>query len=130
VKYVCLGYFDANEWNTLGAVERDALVAECRAFDEELRRAGRWAGGDVLQTARNAVTLRYGDGGVLVTDGPYAQTKEQIGGILYLEARDLNEAIQLVSRHPGVRIGPWEIRPIENLEAFSRQLRIGALRRL
>jgi hypothetical protein len=76
------------------------------------------------------VTLRYGDGGVLVTDGPYAQTKEQIGGILYLEARDLNEAIQLVSRHPGVRIGPWEIRPIENLEAFSRQLRIGALRRL
>jgi hypothetical protein len=113
VKYACLGYIDEKEWNTLGAAERDALVGACRAYDEELRRAGHWAGGDALQAAQQAVTLRYGDGRVLVTDGLHSETKEQIGGILYLEARDLNEAIQLVSRHPGVRIGPFEIRPVQ-----------------
>lgn len=110
MRYVCLGYFDETEWSKRAADERDALVAACHAYDEELRKAGHWAGGAALQSASNAVTLRRGEGRVLVTDGPYSETKEQIGGILYLEARDLNEAIQLMSRHPGVRIGPFEIR--------------------
>jgi len=116
VKYVCLGYFDETEWSKREAHERDTLVAACYAFDEELRRSGHWAGGEALQSASNAVTLRHSDGRVLVTDGPYSETKEQIGGVLYLEARDLNEAIQIMSRHPGVRIGPFEIRPVERLE--------------
>ena len=68
--------------------------------------------GEALQGPRNAATLRWQDGKVMVTDGPYAETKEQIGGILLLEARDLNHAIQLMSKHPGVRLGgPFEIRP-------------------
>lgn len=113
MKYVCLGYFDETEWSKREQQERDALVAACRAYDEELRESGHWAGGSALETAGNAVTLRRGDGRVLVTDGPYSETKEQIGGILYLEARDLNEAIQLISRHPGVRIGPFEIRAVD-----------------
>jgi hypothetical protein len=67
-----------------------------------------------LQSSRNAVTLRYEGGKVVVTDGPYAETKEQLGGILILEANDLNHAIQLMSRHPGVRLGgPFEIRPAD-----------------
>jgi hypothetical protein len=73
-----------------------------------------------LQSARNAVTLRAQGGKVLVTDGPYAETKEQLGGMLILEAKDLNHAIQLMSKHPGVRGGPFEIRPAADLTQLIR----------
>jgi hypothetical protein len=97
------------------------MVEECFAYDDELRRNGHFAGGHALQSAGNAVTLRWQDGKVAVTDGPYAETKEQLGGILLLEARDLNHAIQLMSKHPGVRLGgPFEIRPAN--EAICEQL--------
>src|SRR5512136_1037588 len=73
---------------------------------------GHFVGGEALQSARNATILRWKNGKVSITDGPYAETKEQLGGILVLEARDLNHAIQLISKHPGVRLGgPFEIRP-------------------
>jgi hypothetical protein len=69
-------------------------------------------GGEALQSHRSARTLRWQEGKLLVTDGPYAETKEQIGGILLLEARDMNHAVELMSKHPGVRLGgPFEIRP-------------------
>jgi hypothetical protein len=90
------------------------MMEECFAYDDELRRGGHFAGGEALQSATQAVTLRWRGGEVAVTDGPYAETKEQLGGILILEARDLNHAIQLMSKHPGVRLGgPFEIRPAE-----------------
>jgi hypothetical protein len=66
-----------------------------------------------LQSVRYATTLRHHQGTVAVTDGPYAETKEQLGGFLILEVRDLNHAIQLMSNHPGVRFGPFEIRPVD-----------------
>jgi hypothetical protein len=115
MKYVCLGYIDQARFDSLPESERHALIDECFAYDDELRRGGHFAGGEALQDARNAATLRFRDGAVTVTDGPFAETKEQLGGILLLEARDLNEAIQLMSRHPGVRVGPFEIRPAEDL---------------
>src|SRR5690606_21767151 len=90
-----------------------AMMEECFAYDDELRRGGHFLGGEALQAASSAVTLRFADGEVKVTDGPYAETKEQVGGILFLEARDLNHAIALMSRHPGVRVGPFEIRPAD-----------------
>ena len=99
MKYVCLGYFD------------ESKLEECFAYDDELRRGGHFVGGEALDSARNAVTLRMKKGEVEVTDGPYAETKETLGGILLLEARDLNHAISLMSKHPGVKIGPFEIRP-------------------
>jgi len=71
--------------------------------------------------ARNATTLRWKNGKVFITDGPYAETKEQLGGILVLEARDLNHAIQLMSKHPGVKAGPFEIRPAEDLTEMIRE---------
>jgi hypothetical protein len=120
MKYVCLGYIDETRWNALPEHERNAMVDRCFAYDEELRRRGHFAGGEALQSFRNAATLRFRDGAVTVTDGPFAEAKEQIGGILVLEARDLNEAIQLISRHPGVRIGPFEIRPVEDLSPMVR----------
>ena len=115
MKYVCLGYFDEARWDRLTESERSAIMDRCLAYDDELRRGGHFAGGEILQGPRNSATVRFRDGAVTVTDGPFAETKEQIGGILFLEARDLNEAIQLVSRHPGVRVGPFEIRPIDDL---------------
>ena len=113
MKFICLGYMDETQWHELPEVEQTALMEECFAYDDELRRSGHFIGGEALQSIRNAVTLRYRNGKVTVTDGPYAETKEQLGGILLLEARDLNHVIQLISLHPGVRSGPFEIRPVD-----------------
>ena len=115
MKYICLGYFDEKTWDAVSGSERSALMDECFAYDCLLRKSGHLVGGEVLQSARNATTLRWKNGKVSITDGPYAETKEQLGGILVLEARDLNHAIQLMSKHPGVKAGPFEIRPAEDL---------------
>lgn len=121
MKYICLGYIDPEKWANLSESESHAMMDECCAYDDELRRHGHFAGGEGLQPPRTAATLRWKDGAVTITDGPYAETKEQIGGILILEARDLNHAIQLMSKHPGVKIGPFEIRPAADLSEMIRE---------
>ncbi|HWC05497.1 MAG TPA: YciI family protein [Methylomirabilota bacterium] len=121
MKYICLGYVDETKWDSMSERERDALMDECFAYDEVLRSGGHFVGGEALQSARSATTLSYRKGKVSVTDGPYAETKEQLGGILILEATDLNHAIQLMSRHPGVKVGPFEIRPAEDLTPLIRK---------
>jgi len=120
MKYVCLGYMEANKFETMSESERSAFVDGCFAYDDVLRKNGHFAGGEALQSASSAVTLRFRNGKVMVTDGPYAETKEQLGGILILEANDLNHAIQLMSKHPGVRGGPFEIRPAADLTEMIR----------
>lgn len=121
MKYICLGYMDEDKWDAMSEIERNTLMDECFAYDDVLRKNGHYAGGEALQSARNATTLRRRNGRVVTTDGPYAETKEQLGGILMLEARDLNHAIQLMSRHPGVKAGSFEIRPTEDLSAMVTQ---------
>jgi hypothetical protein len=118
MKYVCLGYFDEKQWEALSESEQNALIDECFAYDDVLRKNGHNVGGEALQSPRNASTVRWKNGKVSVTDGPYAETKEQLGGILLLEARDLNHAIQLISKHPGVKVGPFEIRPVDDISAM------------
>jgi hypothetical protein len=118
MKYVCLGYYDEKQWETMSESERNAMMDECFAYDDVLRKHGHFVGGEALQTVRNATTLRWKNGKVSITDGPYAETKELLGGFLVLEARDLNHAIQLMSKHPGVKAGPFEIRPTEDLSAM------------
>ena len=113
MKYVCLGYYDEKMWDAMSESEQKTFIDECFAYDDTLRKGGHILGGEALQPPRNASTLRYKNGKVMITDGPYAETKEQLGGVLVLEAKDLNHAIQLMSRHPGVRIGPFEIRPAD-----------------
>lgn len=115
MKYICLGYLDEKSWETMSESEQKALVDECFAYDDVLRKNGHFIGGEALQNPRNGATLRWKNGKVLITDGPYAETKEYLGGILILEAKDLNHAIQLMSKHPGVKAGPWEIRPVQDL---------------
>ena len=115
MKYICLGYYDEKLWEQLTVSERDAFIDDCFTYDDVLREHGHFAGGEALQGAASAATLRWENGRVTVTDGPYAETKEQLGGILILEATDLNHAIQLMSKHPGVRNGPFEIRPAADM---------------
>lgn len=121
MKYICLGYIEPNKLETMPENERNAMVDECFTYDDALRQNGHFAGGEALQGPNTATTLRWKNGKVSITDGPYAETKEQLGGILVLEARDLNHAIQLMSKHPGVKAGPFEIRPAADLGEMIRE---------
>ncbi len=125
MKYICLGYMNEEVWETLSESERNTFMDECFSYDKELRENGHFAGGEGLQEARNAATLRWQSGKVSVTDGPFAESKEQIGGIMILEATDLNHAIRLLSKHPSLRLGrggnSWEIRPAVDLTALIEE---------
>lgn len=121
MKFICLGYMEADKFETMSESERNAFVDGCFAYDDVLRKNGHFVGGEALQSARAAVTLRFRNGKVTATDGPYAETKEQLGGILILEANDLDHAIELMSKHPGVRGGPFEIRPAADLTGLARE---------
>ena len=115
MKFICLGYADMAKFASTPEVELKAMMEECFKYDDVLRKGGHFIGGEALQDPTNAVTLRYRDGKVQQTDGPYAETKEQLGGILLLEADNIAEAIELMSKHPGVRTGPFEIRPADEV---------------
>jgi len=111
MKYVCLGFIDETKFAQIPQADAQRMMEECFAYDDELRQGGHFLGGEALDSARHAVTLSMKNGEVEVTDGPFVETRETLGGILLLEARDLNHAIALMSKHPGVRMGPFEIRP-------------------
>ena len=121
MKYVCLGYIEPGKLEGMTDAERNGAIDSCFTYDDVLRKNGHFAGGEALMPPGNAVTLRMRAGKVAVTDGPYAETKEQLGGILILEARDLNHAIQLMSKHPGVGMGPFEIRPAADLSGMIEE---------
>jgi hypothetical protein len=118
MKFVCLGYIEDGKFAGMAETERNAAIDACFAYDDELRQGKHFAGGDGLQPPATAKTLRMKNGRVSVTDGPYAETKEQIGGILILEARDMQHAVELMSKHPGVKMGPFEIRPAADLSGM------------
>jgi hypothetical protein len=113
MKYLCLGYHEDKTWKAMSENERKALLEECAAYDDILRKKGNYIDGKTLQGAQTAITLRFENGRVSIADGPFAETKEQLGGVMVLEARDLNHAIQLMSQLPCMRVGGClEIRPI------------------
>lgn len=111
MKFICLGYADLAAIEKMPPERLATMMEECLTYDDELRRNGHFTGGEALQGPNTAATLWWRDGKVNVVDGPYAETKEHLGGILILEANDLTHAIELMSKHPGVRFGPFEIRP-------------------
>jgi hypothetical protein len=100
----------------LSKPELDALVAEALAYDDELRKGGHYLYSGALQSVATARTLRIQAAKVSITDGPFVETKEHIGGFIVIEARDFEEAIQLASKIPPGRLGPIEVRPIQELE--------------
>ena len=121
MKYICLGYYDPNAFDAAPEAERLAMMDSCFAYDDQLRTNGNFKGGEALQPPSTAMTLRYKSGKDVATDGPFAETKEQLGGIMILEARDLNHAVELISKHPGTKFGPWEIRPAADLSEMVKQ---------
>ena len=118
MKYVCLGYIAPEKLAGMSEKERETMFDSCFTYDDLLRENGHFTGGEALQPPETGKTLRWKQGKVSVTDGPYAETKEQIGGILILEARDIHHAVELMSKHPGVQNGPFEIRPAADLSAM------------
>jgi hypothetical protein len=123
VKFLCLGYLDENRWDAMGKGEQDAMMRECFAYDDVLRQNGHFLAGEALQGVRTAKTLRWTGGKVVVTDGPFAETKEQLGGLLVLAADDMDHAVKLMSKHPGVRLGgPFEIRAIEEVPGIHPRI--------
>jgi len=112
MKYVCLVYHEGKKIEALAQAELEALVGECGAWVEELERGGHHVYSAGLQSVRTASTVRNRDGRVSVTDGPFAETKEYLGGFTILDAHDLNEAIGLASKLPAARLGSIEVRPV------------------
>jgi hypothetical protein len=115
MKYICFGYLDTKRWEMLSESEQKAAFDRCFDYDDLLKKYGHWVAGEALHGPEKAATLRHLNGKVTVTDGPFAETKELLGGFLILEARDLNHAIELMSNHPGMKMGPWEIRPVQDM---------------
>jgi hypothetical protein len=115
VKYLVMIYYDETKIDALPRSKYDSLVDESLAYDETLRESGHYIASQALQPVRSARTLHVRDGKVSVTDGPFAETKEQLGGFWLIEARDLDEAIQLASEAPPGRYGSLEVRPILEL---------------
>ena len=110
MKYICLGYVEPGTFENMSESDRNTMLDESFAYNDELRTNGHLVAEEPLQPANTAVTVKWTDGKVAVTDGPYAETREHLDGIQVLEARDLNQAIQLISQHPGVK---WKGRTVE-----------------
>jgi hypothetical protein len=120
MKYICLGYYDKSKFDGMTEAERNAMYDACFEYDDHLRANGHWGVGEALQPAETALTLSWKNGKVATTDGPYAETKEQLGGIGFLEARDMNHAVELVSQHPALKYGTlWEIRPVGDMSEIA-----------
>jgi hypothetical protein len=123
MKYLCLGYLEPGKFEGMTDDERNAMLDDCFEYNDHLHANGHLVAEVPLQSPETAVTVHWKDGKVATTDGPYAETKEQIGGLQVLEARDLNHAIQLVSQLPGLKygLGPVEIRPIVDLTEIIKE---------
>jgi len=104
MKYLCLAYYDEKKFDTLTEADMAAIGRECGPLDEDLQRSGHLLEVGSLAATKDSVSLRPRHGKVTVTDGPYAETKEQLGSYFLIEARDLNEAIQVASKHPAARL--------------------------
>jgi hypothetical protein len=112
MKYLCLIYDEEKKLSSMGKAEADAFMAEYFAFTDDVRRSGHMVASDALEPVHTATTLRSRNGKLTTTDGPFAETREQLGGYYLIEAKDLNEAIQVASRIPSVRTGCVEVRPV------------------
>ena len=115
MKYLCPVYVDEKKLDALSSSESDALDGDALAYDEELRKSGHYIVSNALQSVNTATTIRLRKGKAVATDGPFAETKEQLGGFVLIEASDLDEAIRAASKIPPGRLGCIEVRPIKEL---------------
>jgi hypothetical protein len=110
--YLLLIYSNEQHWDTISEAERAAVMAEYHAFTEDIAKKGNYKAGEALQPTSSATTVRVRDGKTMTTDGPFAETREQLGGFYLVSAKDLDEALALAARIPSARVGSIEVRPI------------------
>lgn len=115
MKYLCLIYIEEKQADAMPKTEMDAFMEETLSYNESLQRSGHFISAAGLQPAQTATTIRMRKGKASIIDGPFAETKEVLGGFYVIEARDLNEAIRVASKSPSLQIGSVEVRPIEEL---------------
>jgi hypothetical protein len=113
MKYLCLIYDEEKKLHAMTKSEADNLMQEYFSFTKAIQKSGNLLGGNDLQPVQNATTVRVRGGKVSTTDGPFAETKEQLGGYYLVEAADLNEAIQIAARIPSAKLGAIEVRPVQ-----------------
>ena len=113
MKYLCLIYDDEKKLEAMSKPESDAFMGDYHAFTEDIKKRGHYVAGDALKPVSTATSVRVRSGKLSTTDGPFAETKEQLGGYYVIEARDLNEAIQIASKIPSSRTGTVEVRPVQ-----------------
>ena len=112
MKYMLLIYSSEQQWNALTPAEVQATMGQYRAFTESIQASGHLVGGERLDSVATATTVRVRDRKTLTTDGPYAETKEQLAGYYLIEAKDIDEAIAIAARIPGASHGAVEVRPV------------------
>lgn len=112
MKYLCLIYDDEKQWQKFPKEVQDKYMGEYMAFGDSIKKSGHFVGANQLQPTHTATIVRSRNGKVSTTDGPFVETKEQLGGYYLIEAKDLNDAIQVASRIPSARSGSIEVRPI------------------
>ena len=112
MKFLAMIYADESRWTDATPEQIAATMQAHGTFGENAGKAGVFAGGEGLQPTATATTVRVRDGERMLTDGPYAETKEQIGGYYVVDCKDLDEAIEVAAKIPGARIGTIEVRPI------------------
>jgi hypothetical protein len=115
MKYLCLVYHEETKVDALSESEYDAIVSEVLDYREELRKSSHYIASSPLQPVQTATTVRVRNGKASITDGPFAETKEQLGGFYLIEARDLNDAIRVASKMPPARLGCIEVRPLKEI---------------
>lgn len=119
MKYLCMVIVDEKKLHGMSKSDRQALDDESLAYDDTLRRSGHFLAAQALESVTAARTVRLRNGKAHISDGPFAETKEQVGGFILIEAKDLNEAIRLASKIPGGRLGAVEVRPVKHLVAST-----------
>jgi hypothetical protein len=112
MRYLCLIYENEKAWESKPQAELEAVMGEYFAFTEGIRSNGKLVAAEALQPTATATSVRVRNGKISTTDGPYAETKEQLGGFYLIDAKDLNDAIQVASKIPGARDGTIEVRPV------------------
>ncbi|HJS42404.1 MAG TPA: YciI family protein [Gemmatimonadales bacterium] len=112
MRYLCLIYEDERWWEKASESDLQQGMADYNGFTESIKKAGNYIGGEALQPTKTATSVRVRNGKISTTDGPYVETKEQLGGYYLIKAKDLNEAVQVASRIPGAKNGTVEVRPV------------------
>jgi len=131
MKYLCLAYYDPKKFDALSKSELDAIVRRCGPYDDALRDSGRLLASGCLRSADSSIAVRPSNGKMAISDGPFTEAKEQVGGFFIIEAQDLNEAIDVASKHPAAHVGEqvgWgvEVRPMDLFEQPESHIRLPA----